>query len=182
MAMIDPLAEYRMVSSDLFNIEAAAGTMEVFGEPPLPLMQLPSRCFAVYLATLGPDLETTCRKLADRNRMYQAMLLDAVGTAMLDALGRIVEQAVASKAQALGLYANCRLGPGLNGMTLESQALLFHLLDSHRTGVQLNPSYVMMPSKSISAFVLFGESERNGADRDKCSRCNLTDCMFREKR
>ena len=181
MAMIDPLAEYRVVSKDLFHVEAAAGRMEAFDDSSLPLMQLSNRYFAVYLATLGPNLEVTCRKLADRNRMYQAMLLDAVGTAMLDALGRIVEQVVASKAQRLGLHANCRLGPGLNGMSLESQALLFHLLDRHTTGVQLNSSYVMMPTKSISAFVLFSESERNGADSDKCSRCNLMGCLFRAK-
>jgi len=182
VAIVHPLAEYRVVSIDGLNLEAAAGLAEALGEVSFTLRQLQSRYFAVYLATLGPHLETTCRELADCNKMYQAMLLDAVGTAMLDALGRIVERAVASKARGLGMHAGCRLGPGLNGMRFENQALLFHLLDRQTIGVRLNASYVMQPSKSISAFVLFSDSERNGADSDKCSRCNLKGCMFREKR
>ena len=93
-----------------------------------------ARYVAVFVGTLGSALETMCRDLAKHNSIYQSLLLDAVGTAMLDAMGLICNDMLEMHAQQMGLFSGCRMGPGLNGLALESQTLIFDLLgdDSSR--------------------------------------------------
>lgn len=180
LKMITPLAGYRVLALDKIENGYHSGwSGGEYCDIALALTKSPFRHVAVYLATLGGVLETACREMADRNEMYQALLLDAVGTAMLDKLGRKIEMIVDSQARQMGLFTGCRLGPGLNGVALESQALLFNLLDGESVGVHLNASLVMDPSKSISAFVLFDDSDQRDATGNKCSRCKMKRCQFR---
>ncbi len=180
MRMVRPLAGYRVLPVDkLINGLNHNGSGGEFAEISATLAQSTVEYVAVYLATLGGALEAACREMADRNKMYQAMLLDAVGTAMLDTLGREIEMVVDSQARQMGFFTDCRLGPGLNGMALKNQALLFRLLDGETVGVSLNASFVMDPAKSISAFVIFSHSEPRDASGHKCSRCSLKRCQFR---
>jgi len=178
--MITPLAGYRVLPVDKieneYNTVCSGGE---YGDIALDLTESPVRYFAVYLGTLGGAIEAACREMADRNKMYQAMLLDAVGTAMLDTLGKKIEAVVDSQARRMGFFTGCRLGPGLNGMALKNQALLFNLLDGESVGVDLNASFVMDPSKSISAFVIFNDSEPREATGNKCNRCKMKRCQFR---
>ena len=98
---------------------------------------------------------------------------------MLDTMGKKIEKIVDSQARHMGLFTGCRLGPGLNGVALENQALLFNLLDVETVGVHLNESFIMHPSKSISAFIIFNDSEQREATGNKCSRCKMKRCQFR---
>ena len=180
--MITPLAGYRVLPVEKIENGYHSGWPGgKYCDIALDLTESPVRYFAVYLATLGGALETACREMADQSKMYQAMLLDAVGTAMLDTMGRKIETIVDSQARRIGFFTGCRLGPGLNGTALENQALLFDLLDGETVGVRLNESFVMDPSKSISAFVIFNDSEQRDASGNKCSRCKMKRCQFRIK-
>jgi hypothetical protein len=178
--LISPVAGYRVISvgSNKAGIDSERMAK---GEDGLPFgfSEFSTGYFAVYLATLGGALEETCRELSGQNKMYQALLLDAVGTAMLDILGKRIESAVDAQARRMGLYAGCRRGPGLNSVAVETQALLFNLLEGDTLGVYLNESFVMCPSKSISAFVIFDDSEQKLGSGDKCSQCQMKQCQFR---
>ena len=107
------------------------------------------------------------------------MALDAIGTAMLDAMGRKLEGVVDSRARRLGFFSGCRIGPGLNGADMDNQVLLFNLFDDDTLGVSLNESDVMQPAKSISAFVFFNDEELRQSQGNKCSRCQMRRCQFR---
>jgi hypothetical protein len=182
--MVTPQVAYRVVSAG--QIRTAADMLWP-GENDLQLLSetgkttLASPFAAVCLATLGKATDTACRTMADQNKFYQAMLLDAVGTAMLDVMGARLEALADGEARLLGLCAGCRLGPGLGGMALESQALLFNLLDGCSMGVRLNEAFVMEPTKTISAFIRFDAQEKSDGRGHKCSRCTLKDCQFRTK-
>ncbi|MBC2745109.1 MAG: hypothetical protein HGJ93_19315 [Desulfosarcina sp.] len=180
VTMVSPLAVYRVIPVEKIKTVTNSGWSDgKYSDIALDLIEYPVRYFAVYLATLGEALETACREMADQNKMYQAMLLDAVGTAMLDTMGAKIEKIVDSQARHMGLFTGCRLGPGLNGVALENQALLFNLLDGETVGVHLNESFIMRPSKSISAFVIFNDSQQREATGNKCSRCKMKRCQFR---
>jgi hypothetical protein len=138
-----------------------------------------ARYLAAYVATLGCDLETRCRELAQQNRIYQSLLLDAAGTAMLDALGSICNDMIEMHAQHMGLYSGCRKGPGLNGVAMESQRLIFDLLGNDTAGVRLNEAFIMQPAKSISGFVLYTETEQQKPNGNKCRQCGMKHCQFR---
>lgn len=141
-----------------------------------------ARYLAVYVGTLGSALETTCRDLAKHGRLYESLLLDAVGTAMLDAMASLCDDFVDIHSRQLGLFTGCRLGPGLNGIALESQALIFELLGGESAGVHLNEAFIMRPAKSISAFVIYSDSEQRKNPGSKCLQCEMKHCQFRSTR
>lgn len=138
-----------------------------------------ARYIAVFVGTLGGALETMCRDLAKRNSIYQSLLLDAVGTAMLDAMGSIVNDLIEVRAHQMGLFSGCRMGPGLNGSALENQALIFDLLGDETAGVRLNEAFVMQPAKSISGFVIYSDSAQQKPTGNKCLQCIMKHCQFR---
>ena len=137
---------------------------------------------AVFVGTLGSALETLCRNLAKQNSIYQSLLLDAVGTAMLDVMGLICNDMIEMHAQKMDLYSGCRMGPGLNGLALESQTLIFDLLGEDSAGVYLNEAFIMQPAKSISGFVIYSDSAQQKPASGKCLQCAMKHCQFRSVR
>ncbi len=138
-----------------------------------------ARYVAVFVGTLGSALETLCRDLAKRDRIYRSLLLDAAGTAMLDAMGLMCNDLIEVHAQQMGLFSGCRMGPGLNGLALESQSLIFHLLGGDTAGVYLNEAFIMQPAKSISGFVTYSDSAQRKPSGGKCLQCEMKHCQFR---
>ena len=140
----------------------------------------------VYLTavvgTLGPQLEERCRELARRGDVYAATLMDAVGVALLDELGEKLHHDLAHRASDNGLFCGCRLGPGLNDLPVEAQALIFKMTDTGAIGVALNDSFMMQPVKSISFLAAMGPAPVRLPDIDKCRQCNLAGCRFRKVR
>jgi hypothetical protein len=141
-----------------------------------------ARYIAVFVGTLGSELEAMCRELAERNSIYRSLLLDAAGTAMLDAVGLICNDMVEMHSQEMGLFTGCRLGPGLNGIALENQTLLFNLLGGETAGVYLNEAFIMQPAKSISGFVIFSDQAQQKQPGSKCRQCAMKHCQFRSTR
>jgi hypothetical protein len=111
--------------------------------------------------------------------MYQSLLLDAAGTAMLDAMGLIYNDLIEMHAHQMGLFSGCRKGPGLNGLALENQTLIFDLLGKETAGVRLNEAFIMQPGKSISGFVTFSDSAQQQPNGNKCRQCVMKHCQFR---
>ena len=139
-----------------------------------------ARYIAVFVGTLGSALETMCRDLAKHGSIYQSLLLDAAGTAMLDAMGLIYNDLIEMHAHGMGLFSGCRMGPGLNGLALENQTLVFDLLGDEAAGVYLNEAFIMQPAKSISGFVIYSDSAQKTPKGNKCRQCAMKHCQFRD--
>jgi len=182
VGMVKAILCYRAISTDKIEKECGIDFSEEAYADILPdSNDGHARYFAVYVGTLGSALETMCRDLAKRNSIYQSLLMDAVGTAMLDAMGLICNDMVEMHSKQMGLFTGCRLGPGLNGIALESQALLFDLLDGESAGVHLNEAFIMQPAKSISGFVIYSDSAQRKPSGSKCLQCEMKHCQFRSK-
>jgi len=134
---------------------------------------------ASVVATLGIRLEQTCRDLSGRGEIYNATLLDAVGTCQLEALADACRERLTEVANQKGVFPGTRFAPGLNGCDLQGQANLFQLVDTKSIGVTLNTDWVMQPAKSISKFMLFTSSPTNEGKYHKCRNCDLKHCQFR---
>jgi len=183
LEMVRPVVSYRaMPVGDIESVCKNVWPEGAIAEILTGNMDSHTRYLAVYVGTLGDTLETMCRDLADRNRMYQSLLLDAVGTAILDLLGTLCSDIVACHAKQLGLFTGCRLGPGLNGFSLGNQALLFDLLGKKSAGVHLNEAFIMQPAKSISAFTICTDTEQPKNPGSKCLQCTMKQCQFRSTR
>ena len=182
LGMVDPIVCYRAIPMDKFEEECGIVlTEDVYKEILPDSTDGHARYFAVYVASLGSALETSCSELASSNNIYQSLLLDAVGTAMLDAMGLICNDMLEMHSRQMDLFTGCRLGPGLNGISLESQALLFDLLKEDSAGVYLNEAFIMQPAKSISGFVVYSDTAQRKPSGSKCLQCEMKHCQFRSK-
>jgi hypothetical protein len=180
--MINPVVCYRAIPMD--KIEEECGIVLSEGEYKDIFPDNTdghARYFAVYVGTLGSALESMCRELASSNSIYQSLLMDSVGTAMLDAMGLICNDMLERHSRQMDLFTGCRLGPGLNGISLESQTLLFNLLKEDSAGVYLNEAFIMQPAKSISGFVVYSDTVQQKPSGSKCLQCEMKHCQFRSK-
>jgi hypothetical protein len=140
-----------------------------------------ARFLSAGVATLGSGLDDGCRRLAAQGAVYQATLLDAVGIALLDALGDACAARIEARARALGLHAGRRMAPGTAGLPLSHQKVLFTLVNAGLIGVRLNSDLMMAPVKSISFFSFCQAARETAFERSKCARCGMPGCGFRER-
>jgi len=62
-----------------------------------------TRIVVAAIGTLGDKLEKRCRQLASQGKIYDATLLDAVGTAMLDDLTGKISKRIVQEGKQAGL-------------------------------------------------------------------------------
>lgn len=137
-------------------------------------------CVAAVIGTLGDRLEKQCRELAGSGQIYESTLLDAVGTTFLDLLGDKLSSSIHEAGREVGLERGDRFSPGIDGYPLEQQRQLFEMADCGSVGVGLNSSNIMVPTKSISFFMILTTTPIKNSDKDKCSVCKLSRCQFRK--
>lgn len=129
-------------------------------------------CQGVFLAvaTLGKKLEEEMDKASKENLPLQ-FALDGFGTAAIGALSNAACRFFAALALKDGLRATTQFYPGMRGWPLaEGQTQIFSLVDAHSIGVALNPSFLMVPRKSLSLAVGFGtHAQPAGHLCDECS-------------
>jgi hypothetical protein len=135
---------------------------------------------AAVIGTLGGRLENHCRELAGTGRIYEATLLDAVGTAFLDRVSDRLCRTLIDIGRRIGLSGGNRFSPGIDGYPLHRQRQLFQMADSAAVGVKLNSSCIMTPSKSISFFMILTKTADRNSGKDKCSICRLAHCQYRK--
>lgn len=111
-------------------------------------------CHAVYLVcgTLGAKFDALLRKACVKSAA-DALVLQAIGTAAIEEWMDAVEAEVAADL-AKGETMLRRYSPGYGDFPLTAQSELLGLLDSARSiGVFLTETFLMVPSKSVSAVI-----------------------------
>jgi len=151
------------------------------------LEPIDAEALVIGLVTAGGGIEARARELVDAGEMTRGLIMDAAGSAAAeeaaDLLGaQIVE---AGHADANGAdpssagAVSCRLSPGYGRWPLSVQPALFALLPHEQVGVQLLPSHMMVPRKSISFAMWLGADGPIGSGLSGCSRCTLEHCRYR---
>ena len=112
---------------------------------------------AVLLAcTLGTKFDAMVRSAQARN-MARAVILDACGSALVEKGCDKAERDIAARFP--GLYLTDRFSPGYGDLPLSLQPAICALLDTaRRVGIHVTPSFLMNPSKSVTAVI--GLSDR----------------------
>lgn len=105
---------------------------------------------AVLLAcTLGARFDALLRAAQARD-MARAVLLDALGSAFVEAGCDEAEQEIAARFP--GLYLTDRFSPGYGDLPLDVQPALCAALDAgRRLGLTVTPSLLLNPAKSVTA-------------------------------
>lgn len=137
------------------------------------------RSAILFAATVGP-MADAARERAALQSPAKAVMLDAIGTAAVEAWCDVLCERFKKECEAKGLAVRPRFSPGYGDLALHTQRPLLSLLDAPRkAGITLTGALLMTPRKSVSAIVGVGEQGCT-AGRTGCAQCNKTNCLFRQ--
>lgn len=141
-----------------------------------------SRKIAVMAATLGVEVDSLIRRWEVRD-MTRAVILDACATQLIEeACDRAQAELAAAGAEQEGLAAGSRFSPGYGDLPLELQPRVLEVLAAgKRIGLTCTPHLILLPRKSVTAFV--GLFPKGNAPRrtSGCDGCALREeCQFKK--
>ena len=134
---------------------------------------------SLMLCTLGAAFDSLLRAAQARD-MARAVLLDACGSAYVEAACDQAEREIAARHP--GLYLTDRFSPGYGDLPLKTQEGLLRALDApRRMGVHLTEASFMIPAKSVSAVIGLSHTPRPARIRG-CAYCQMREkCTLRER-
>lgn len=107
----------------------------------------------VFAATIGVGIDRLISKYS-RLSPTKALCFQAIGAERVEALCDNFCEKMKSEFEKSGERLKPRFSPGYGDLPLETQKLIFSLLDCpKRIGVTLGDTLLMSPSKSVTAFV-----------------------------
>jgi hypothetical protein len=131
---------------------------------------------AAVVCTIGPELE---RLATAQEGVLQALAVDGLGNAAVEALGQQICLRIGERAQAAGLETSAPLSPGEPDWPVNvGQQQIFSLLAPGPAGVRLTEGWMMIPMKSISFVIGIGPHMEQA---DLCELCSMKDrCRYRK--
>ena len=134
---------------------------------------------AVLLAcTLGTKFDAMVRSAQARD-MARAVVLDACGSALVEQGCDEAERDIAARFP--GLYLTDRFSPGYGDLPLALQPTICAVLDTaRRVGIHVTPSFLMNPSKSVTAVIGLSDKPQMARIRG-CTWCVMRNtCTLRK--
>lgn len=107
----------------------------------------------ILAATIGAGIDRLIRRY-ERTEPATGLLLQGIGAERVETLVDTFNEEVSRCAQKLGLKALPRYSPGYGDLAITVQPALLRLVDAERRlGITLSASYLMSPSKSVTAII-----------------------------
>ena len=103
--------------------------------------------------TIGPLLEDQVDDLFSQGQYQNALLLDAAGSAAVEAAADHSDVIIASQMAKMGFHTIRRFSPGYGDWELSVQVELLPLTGGHEIGIALTSSMMLTPRKSITALI-----------------------------
>jgi len=148
---------------------------------PAPRSGPPVAEVVLGLVTAGEGIERRGAELARQGRTAAALLLDAAGSAAAEeAADRLCARVVGDEGAHERLA--CRVSPGYGDWPLAAQRRFFALVPHAEVGIELLPSLMMRPRKSVSFAMWLGADGRPVPGLSGCDHCLLDRCAFRIRR
>lgn len=160
---------------------SVCGTSLVFrGEDIRRHLYEAERC-ALLAATLGAAVERELLVL-ERRSVTDAVIFDAVCTALIESVTDRCESELVAAAAAEGKYTNFRYSPGYGDFPLSIQRELLMALEApKRIGLTVTENCLMIPRKSVTAVVGIFDRPQPTSKRG-CESCNLREsCQLRRR-
>lgn len=134
------------------------------------------------IVTIGSAIEEQADRYIQERELTAAMILDAFGSAAVEAAAVSATHKICSEFDRRGLAPGRRLSPGYPRWPITQQRLLFDQFEGATAGVLLNESHVMTPRKSISFGIPAGTAasmDAAGGGETGCKHCPMIQCEFR---
>ena len=154
------------------------------GDAPAPgkaLSRVLTGCEQAVLmaATIGFAPDRLAKRAAASGKMSRALVIGAVGSALIEEWCDEVQEMIREEAASCGLFIRPRFSPGYGDFSIHFQKDLFRMLEvSKYTGITLTGQGMMLPEKSVTAVIGLTRSDSRcpPAGCESCSRS--ADCSF----
>ena len=133
----------------------------------------------IMLATIGGKLDERVSEIWDADMVY-ALALDGAGSAAVEALANAACQFFDTKAVEEGLETSIPFSPGMVDWSVsDGQPQIFQLLGEAGSIVQLTPSCIMVPRKSLTTVMGVGAGLKSPGR--VCDYCMMrSTCRYQE--
>lgn len=133
----------------------------------------------LFAATLGTGADRLVRRFAAAGETAKAAAAQALGAAAIEGYCDEICAQIAEKEAKSGYYLRPRFSPGYGDLPLEAQRDFFKLFDiTKRIGVTLTAQCMMLPTKSVTAFI--GLAETPSCATSGCETCPDSACAYRK--
>lgn len=140
--------------------------------------------YAVFMvATIGNGIDMLIKKHSVSSMSY-ALCVNSAGASYIESYCDYLCDIIGDEEK--DYFLTSRFSPGYEDLDLKCQKEIFSYLDAPKnTGVYLNESFMMMPSKSVCAIIgLSAKSEKLQSKQEKCNNkclsCKNYGCNFRK--
>jgi hypothetical protein len=107
----------------------------------------------LFAGTVGLDIDRLVAKYVSVSPS-KAVLLQAIGAERIECLCDVFCEEIKKKAEEKGYTARTRFSAGYGDFPLNAQTKICHVLDcTRKIGVSLTDSLLMVPTKSVTAFI-----------------------------
>ena len=107
----------------------------------------------IFACTIGSGIDRLIRRY-ERVEPSKGLMFQGFGAERVESLADTFNWMVKEEAKEAGLLTNPRFSPGFGDLPLTVQPELLKLVDAERKlGITLNASYLMAPSKSVTAII-----------------------------
>lgn len=134
----------------------------------------------LFAATLGVQTDTLIRRYSHL-QMSKAVVMQAAAAAMLEDYCDEVNEKIRQKYEKKGYCLRPRFSPGYGDFPLECQPALLKGLEAGKgVGITLTDSFLMVPSKSVTAVIGISQTGQEW-NKKGCKACDKTDCLYRRE-
>lgn len=130
---------------------------------------------AALAGTIGPRLEERVSELFSRGERLKAVVLDGVGSAMVDSLMDRAWERIGEMASQEGLELSGPLSPGMPGLPIELQREVVERVPAGAIGLGITRGGVLVPRKSFTCLILMGRGLSRWEKGEMCRFCPLRD-------
>jgi len=139
----------------------------------------PCQLATVFVSSIGLPLENRVAELLEEGELLRGYILDAIGSTAANAAAAYLRDRIRDLAKSEGAEITFRCSPGYCDWDITEQRVLFEVMDSAQTGVELSNECLMTPHKSVSGLIGVGWGDKERIRLTPCHLCTKTDCPSR---
>jgi cobalamin-dependent methionine synthase I len=144
--------------------------------PKIAAIMNKGKYFAIFAVTAGEEFESYLRSSSEANDVLDNYILHAIGNRMVEKAEHLLETKLEEEMRRIPHTQ--RFSPGYCQWPLSDQGKIVTLLD-HPCGIRLTDYYFMIPAKSVSGVIGFGEGVKT--DVSECELCELRTVCYKSK-
>jgi hypothetical protein len=167
---------YRIIEGKVEKTLLKLGKENLQIGPQIAAIMNKGKYFAIFAVSAGEEFESYLRSSSEASDVLDNYILHAIGNWMVEKAEHLLE--IKLEEEMKGMPHTQRFSPGYCQWPLADQGKIVTLLD-HPCGIRLTDYYFMIPAKSVTGIIGFGEGVKT--DVSECELCELGTVCYKSK-